>query len=169
MTVFGKKGLSLIEVMVAMAILSGLIYAFMMFQSMTVRTVKIATDASDLSRALVVIERNVMEDMSFLPPQPSDDPTEDSPIFADGDRAGLRCYDKAGNLLDTCESFETDNGIAFRARFYKVRVQDQSLDPASPLSVIPVSRVRFKVEYKVNFKLQPPLYFSRLLTETLRL
>lgn len=164
-----EKGLSIIEVIVAMAILSGLVYAFMLFQSMTTRTVKLVTDSSDLSRALVVIERSVMEDMVFIPPQIQDDPAEDSPIFSDAEKAGLRCYDKSGNQLDTCTGFETDNGIAFRARFYKVRVQDQSVDQNSPLSAIPVSRVRFRVDYKINFQVQSPLFFSRLVTEVLRL
>lgn len=170
-----NEGFTLIEVIIAASLLAGLAYAFYMFQSLTIKSVKISTDSSDLVRALKRVESSVMEDMRYIPPQNAVTPDElkkDSIIFTDPNRAGVRCYDRLGNEIVTCPTdapgFVNDNGIYYRVSFFKERIPDGSVDVASPLSRIPVTRVRFKVEFKIEFRPQDPMYLSRLQTGILR-
>lgn len=150
-----------------MSILALLAVLLAQFAKQTSRGVKMVADISSLARSLSSIERDIMKDMPYLPPQEVDSDVTDSPIFADAEKAGLRCYDRNGVPAPDCTDFETSAVLNFRVRFYKTLVRDQSMNAASPLSLLPISRVRFRVEYKVENKVQPPLFFARLQTATL--
>jgi len=163
-----RSGLSLMEVIVGMALLGMVMTAVVMFQSQTTKLTRINLDFAALTRALATIERDIMREMPFIPPQAQDDPQKDSIIFQDPNRAGLACYDHTGARLPDCNHFE-NNRLAFaRVQFFKARVADESVDPQSPLGHIPVSRVRFRVVYKLNWRVQPPYFFSRIMTDVLK-
>jgi len=140
----------------------------MQFQSRTVQQVRVVSDNAALARALLSIERDIANDMPFLPPQENDDNAKASALFLNDQKTGTRCYDKSGGRMGSCDDWSTQTHVYFRTKFYKAAVLDQSLNANSPLARIPLSRVRFQVEYKVNNKVQDPMYFTRLFADSLR-
>lgn len=188
-----RRGFTLLEVVIGVTIIGVVVAAYMAFQAKVSKTIRIVGDQATLSRVLIAIEKNIMPDMIFIPPQQNDPapavgrPAQDSTAFDNPAVAGTRCYDKTGAELTgatPCSNFGLVNAAPrFRVRFFKVRVRDESLAAGSPLDRIPMSRVRFRVEYLADnqrFMFQgaldpappgppdlPPLYFSRLKTEAL--
>lgn len=162
-----RRGLGLIELLVGVSIIGFLAVLFAQFARNTTRGVKMVADISSLARALSSLERDVMKDVPYLPAQEADSPLSDSPIFMDAEKAGTRCYDRNGIPALSCDDFELSPVLNFRVRFYKTLVRDQTFDPSSPLGLLPMSRVRFRVEYKVENKVQPPMFFARLQTAVL--
>jgi len=163
-----RHGFSLVEVVVGVALLAIVSYGFFAFQNQTFKMVRVVSDNAALAKALTSIERDVSADVPFLPPQENDDDAKASVHFNDPLKADVRCYDKTGARIATCTNFENEPVAYFRTRFYKAQVLDASLDSTSPMARIPLSRVRFKLEYKVSNKLQEPMYFTRLYTDALR-
>lgn len=163
-----RRGFSLVEVMVGLALLSLVLIGFMQFQSRSYQMVQIVSDNAALSRALSSIERDIANDVLYLPPQENDENIKASTLFNNTQKTGTRCYDKTGARVANCDDFEGRSFVYFRAKFYKAAVMDQTLNPASPLARIPFSRVRFQLEFKVNNKIQEPMYFTRLFADSLR-
>ncbi len=169
-----KKGITLIEVLIASAILSVALVAYMLFSNFVLKSTKRTIESSSMLKALSAIEKNILNDTPFLPPQ---DGLEDSGGVAGfEDSSGTvrafvseRCYDTTGTVLANCTSFASDVGKAFRVEFFKERVRDRSLDAQSPLNHIPLSRVRFRVFYKRERSVVADArYFARLETGILR-
>lgn len=176
------SGVSLLEVMIATTMLGLAVLASTLFFRQSTRNARRTFDSSALTRTLAVLEKDLMKDMAFIPPQDNDDPAENSAMYGAEPAPppipppanppavpyGERCYDRNGSLLDTCAGFTTNNAVVFLVRYFKSRVRDQSLNAASPLNRIPISRIRMKVYYKLENRVQTPLFFSRLLTEVIR-
>ncbi len=163
-----RHGFSLIEVLVGLALFSLVLFGFMQFQSRTYQMVRVVSDNATLSRALYTIERDIANDVPFLPPQENDENIKASTLFSNPQKTGTRCYDKTGARVSNCEDWAGQPAVYFRAKFYKAAVMDQTLVAASPLARIPLSRVRFQLEFKVNNKVQEPMYFTRLFADALR-
>jgi len=162
------RGVTLIEVVVALVILGIVMLAFMQFQTGTSKMVRMTTDQAAFTRAMSAIERDVMRDVPFLPPQDEDDVDPNTKAFDNPDKSEMRCYDRTGGRAPSCENFDKSQVLYFRASYFKSRVRDQSVDPASPFGRVPISRVRFRVDHKVNDKVQPPYQFGRVQTDVLR-
>ena len=160
-----RRGVTLVEAVVAMGLLSLVAIGLFQFQTQTGKTVRVSMDTAAFTRALSTIERDVMNDMPYLPPQ---EPAETETLFNDGQKSGTRCYDRTGGRLAECGDFTKNNGAQFEVTFFKVRVPDDTLEEASPLNRIPLSRTHFKVRYKIGGKIDEPFRFSRLTTDVLR-
>ena len=163
-----RHGFSLMEVMVGVGLLALVSLGFLQFQRRTAQMVRVVSDNAALAAALTSIERDIANDVPYLPPQENDENVKASTIFNDAQKTGTRCYDKTGSRASTCDDWATQPIVYFRTKFYKAAVVDQSLDPASPHARIPLSRVRFQVEYKVNNKVQEPMYFTRLFANAMQ-
>ncbi len=162
-----RQGFSLMEVMVGIGLLAIVAFGFFQFQRRTYQMVRVVSDNAALATALSSIERDIAADVPFLPPQENDESIKVSTLFNDAQKTGTRCYDKTGARVSGCDDWTTQPFVYFRTKFYKAAVADESLDPASPHARIPLSRVRFQVEYKVNNKVQEPMYFTRLFTNAM--
>lgn len=171
-----NSGFTILEALLGMTILGVMAAAFMAFQHQTSKSMGVVADQGALARLLITIEKDIMADMAFIPPQDEEAPSTtstdpnsmkfyDSPTFRDPEKAGERCYDKTGSRMPSCANFGTAGAAPrFRVQFFSVRVQDRNFMPASRLSHIPLSRVRFRVEAMIDNKVAEPMFFSRIKT-----
>jgi len=177
-----RRGVTLIEALIAGTLLTIAALGVTFLFSASRRSLRRVTETSAFTRALAAVEKDVMRDMVYIPPQEGDEALTEHEAFEipvpTGSPAGTlptlriyvaeRCYDQNGVSISDCTNFLTDTSKAYRAEFFKERVRDQSLDPASPLNRIPVSRVRFRVYSKSGGALEPAFFFSRLETGVIR-
>jgi len=177
-----RRGVTLIEALIAGALLTIAAVGMTFLFSASRKSLRRVTETSAFTRALAAIEKDVMRDMVFIPPQDGDETLTEHAAFETpvpvGSPAGTlpaprayvseRCYDPNGVPVGNCTNFLTDGNKAYWAQFFKERVRDQSLDPASPLNRIPMSRVRFRVYSKSGGALEPAFFFSRLETGVIR-
>ena len=177
-----SRGVSLIETIVAGAILAIASFGMMYLFDSVRKSLRRVSETSAFTRALSAIERDVMRDMVYIPPQDGNETLTENAAFESpvpvGSPAGTlpvrrayvteRCYDASGVRIADCTNFATDATKAYWAQFFKERVRDQSLDATSPLNRIPVSRVRFRVYYKNETGLEPAFLFSRIETGVIR-
>jgi len=170
-----KRGFTLLEIVIGVTVLGVISASFFAFQHQASKSLGVIADQGTMARVLVSIEKDIMADMIFVPPQDEEaasattDPNNikfnESPTFMDANLAGLRCYDRSGAKLPDCANFGTPGTVArFRVRYFSVRVRDRNFPAVSPLSHIPMSRVRFRVESMIDNKIADPMYFSRLKT-----
>ncbi len=149
----GQRGFTLVEVMVAVAILGLGLSKLMTLERHYSKGSKWVVE----KMGVVKVMRNVFDDLAvnskFIPPIPSYDASNLDVTLNDPLKAGQRCYDRyASNLmLARQDQILGENGCYYLVRFFKVRVVDRNdiVNPAgnSSLNKIPISRIIAKVQY----------------------
>ena len=117
-----QKGISLIEILIAGAILTTVVVAFVSLSQQATKGVTITGDRSALVRTLSVIQDEVMREMPFLPPQRLGTVNEGQIANFDWNNTdltgvGIRCYDRFGGRRESCDGFETNNALYYRLKF----------------------------------------------------
>ncbi len=165
-----RRGISLIEVVVASVLLGILVMGFMSLQKFLFKGTQTALNQGALVRALALMREDLLRDDRYLPPQeiPSTadprDPSTLNGLLDDPETAGQKCYTRYGSEVTACLPAEQ---AFFKVRYAKFRQPDLSFydTPTNEMNRIPLAFYRVRVEFSPdNGKTQKTIYFSQYAT-----
>ena len=182
-----QRGVTLLEMLVALAIFSVIVIALMQMQRQLSKGTQVALDINAIGRALYLVQDDIIKNDRYLPPQefpaaasPIDAQTLD-PFLDNANISSIKCYSQVGLAVDPTNATPDcrNNPVTyFRITYAKFRQPDVSFyvngaNPAAAvgndLNRIPIGHYRMRVDYApdANRNLTKRMYFSRYVTSTI--
>lgn len=175
-----QKGMTLVEVLVSLGVLTTFIVLFVGFQSEYIKNFsKLSTDTGDNSSLKAIIEE-IMKDERYIVPMSSLGALEAGTLSEDALAKSFasaltenRCYDKNGaRVISTPGQPECH----YAATLYRVMLKDRRYGPTTPYAKVPMSRMNIRVVFPESQKgttktgakpKMQTIYFSKLVTHIL--
>jgi len=166
-------GYSLVEVLIASALIMIGVLLFLQYQGMLFKTVKETKEYPAVVRAISAIQQSLIQESRFIPAFKVDRAFSESVTSTDANLLFtgavvphyLKCFDRSGVVLSLPAAPDTTQ-CGFLVTFVKINEPDRSMGSHPDLERIPLDRFWFKVQYKMGSQ-ERTLYLSRLVTNVM--